>query len=321
VIRDETKLREILRQTALADSPVARLNIRDPDEIAFAIDIPLAEPMQSWQLMRELVPQTGRWPVLITLWGGGNSWHEKARLIRDEFSNRFAFTQELLKDSRSGHNPADIIAASETVDVGAQLRQIEERMQSAHYEHFDLEEDLERLLEGTRDRFGFAPDVGDPVNFLTTEKIYSKASLERWLFEWERKNCADALRVQDDELSYLEWFEQHSPSLVLLLMPSARHWEIPAYLNWFASNIASSQLIVALLREWHQKYGAELVSHHGTMLELITSRLPDTPEDAFHLAWQQETIAQCTTIPAGVSLRDHARAMLCTNCWFLHARR
>jgi hypothetical protein len=103
-------------------------------------------------------------------------------------------------------------------------------------------------------------------------------------------------------------------------MPSERHWEAPSYINWFASTSHSSQLVVALLREWNTKYGAELVAHHGTMLEFTASRLPSSPEEAFHLAWQQETIAPCTTILPGVSLRDHARAMLHTNRWFLHER-
>ncbi len=316
MIDNETDLRAILNKTALASAPVARINIPNTPESAFVVRIAATDPLHSWAVMRELVAQTGRWPVLFTLWGRTDTWKETVSLVEEVFSNRFEFGQELMRTKGRGDRPADILAASITVDVESKLQEIDRRCG----EFDDLEEILPIYLEETRDRFGTAPEVGEPVSFLLSEKIHSRAELQRWLFNWERQHCADALAIGEGELDYLQWFDSDSPSLVLLLMPSDRHWEIPAYLSWFASDSASSELVVALMREWHLRYGTELVAHHGTMLELTTSRLPSSPEEAFHLAWQQETIAQSTTSPAGVSLRDHARAMLKTNRWFLHAR-
>lgn len=56
------------------------------------------------------------------------------------------------------------------------------------------------------------------------------------------------------------------------------------------------------------------------MLLLNVGRLPSTPEEAFQLACEQEAIAECTTMLPGVSLRNHTRALLSVNRWFLHER-
>ncbi len=78
--------------------------------------------------------------------------------------------------------------------------------------------------------------------------------------------------------------------------------------------------MIALLKYWHEKYGSELVCHYGTVLQLTTKTLPTSPDEAFQLAWEQQTIAPCTTILPGISLRDHARELLHTYRWFLHER-
>ncbi|MBF2096956.1 MAG: DUF4253 domain-containing protein [Gloeomargaritaceae cyanobacterium C42_A2020_066] len=172
----------------------------------------------------------------------------------------------------------------------------------------------------TQRRFGVTPAIEHPEDFLTSQHIHSHFGLERCFFEWERHNVADALALKTDDLTYLDWFDAHADGLVLLLMPSPRSWEGSAYIHWFGSESHSSQLTVAMLHHWHLRYGAELVAHYGTMLELITTRLPETPEEALQLAWEQETLAPCTTLLPGVCLRDHARSLLHTHRWFLHER-
>ena len=103
-------------------------------------------------------------------------------------------------------------------------------------------------------------------------------------------------------------------------MPTINSWEIPAYISWYGAESCSSELVVALLKYWHEKYGAELVAHYGTMLQLVTQTLPTSPEEAFRLAWEQQVIAPCTTCLPGISLRNHAREMLHCHQWFLHER-
>lgn len=317
MIQNKTALQTLIQDTPLAKAPVAAIDIPDASDKIFLIGIPHAHPLQSWSVMRALVPATGRWPLLVTLWDGSTAWPDKVRYMQEDLANRFAFTQERMRRERLSDSPADIVAASADVDVDEQLREFELFRNDPY---LDLEEDLAGAIEATRARCGIAPEISQPVDFLLAEQIYSRAALERWLFAWEYRNSPAAREIASGDLDHLQWFEPHSESLALMLLPSERHWEAPAYLHWFGAESLSSHFAVALLREWHLRYGTELVGHHGTMLELTTRRLPASPEEAFYLAWQQETVAPSTTLPAGVSLRDHARALMHTQSWFLHSR-
>ncbi|MBF0377438.1 MAG: DUF4253 domain-containing protein [Desulfamplus sp.] len=184
-----------------------------------------------------------------------------------------------------------------------------------------IEDALEIALDSTQRQFGKIPFIEDRLSFLLNESLSTYYDIERWFFEWEINHCEDSLALPEYGLAHIKWFEPTSETL--LLMPSLRGWETPAYINWFAAGGAgrcNSQFIVALLDEWHSKYGAELVGHYGTMLHFVVDRRPSTPNEAFHLAWQHNMVAPCTTILQGVSIRDHARALLHTNKWFLHER-
>ena len=70
----------------------------------------------------------------------------------------------------------------------------------------------------------------------------------------------------------------------------------------------------AVLREWHEKWGAELVAFWGTMLQFIVSRQPASGQEAWDLNRQIATMAG--------SLQDRpwmrALALERTNIWFLH---
>jgi hypothetical protein len=77
---------------------------------------------------------------------------------------------------------------------------------------------------------------------------------------------------------------------------------------------------VAVLHHWSDRFGAELVAHYGTMLQFVVDRPPTTLDDAFIVAWQQELVAECTTVKPGVPVRHHARVLVGRERWFLHDR-
>jgi hypothetical protein len=212
-------------------------------------------------------------------------------------------------------SPQAILQASTDLDVDKLFANFRED------DSISIEEYLELSLDDTESRFGKSPDIlGNPALFLKNNSLATFEDVERWLFEWEQANCLNPLTLSETGLSHISWYEPVYEKQALLLMPSPNSWDVPAYINWYSSYLCNSQFIVALLREWHTKYGAELVAHFGTMLQLNVMRQPQTAEDAFHLAWQQHMIAPCTTILPGVSPRDHARALLKTKQWFLHQR-
>lgn len=126
--------------------------------------------------------------------------------------------------------------------------------------------------------------------------------------------------TQQADASHLTWFEPHNQHMALLLLPTVNGWEAPAYYNWFGSQNASSALTVAMLKHWHHHWGAELVAHYGTMMQLQASKLPATADEALILAYEQATLAPCTLDLPGVSLAEQAAALMQTTRWFLHER-
>lgn len=139
-------------------------------------------------------------------------------------------------------------------------------------------------------------------------------SLEEVLAEPERP------RPQELYVEHLDWFSLQDDTRLILLLPTEHGWAAPAYIHWYGAEMSGSALTVALLRHWQQDYGAELVAHYGTMLQLQVERKPQSYREALELAWQQDTLAPCTLALPGVELYEHAWALMELDRWFLHER-
>ena len=79
-------------------------------------------------------------------------------------------------------------------------------------------------------------------------------------------------------------------------------------------------LLIALLRSWRERFGAELVAHWGNMLQLVVEHPPTDADTAWELAWEQTLVAPCTIWLPGTPLREYARSLIGANRWFLHER-
>lgn len=307
------QLRHALDGSSLSNQDIVRVPpAPGNDEIVFAIDVNGIDAMEAWRLLRSLTSITGRWPLLTMMHTNrADSWERQVGEA-DLFS-RFYFAEEK-RDARLGDSPADIIAAAAGINVAEQFARFPADAS------LEITDALETAKQETLLQYGTAPVIDDRAAFLTGESISTLKQLERWFLQWEIENCVEPLALPEYGLTHIDWYTPNYESHALLLMPSLRGWEAPAYINWFASYLCNSQFIVALLREWHEQYGAELVAHYGTMLQFMVSRRPATIEEAFELAWQQHTVSPCTLILPGVSVRNHARALLQTDRWFLHER-
>jgi hypothetical protein len=123
------------------------------------------------------------------------------------------------------------------------------------------------------------------------------------------------------EYPELDWFEPSADqSTELVLLPTPRSWESLAYHSWYAMEGQPSSPFIALLRSWERRYGAELVAHWGTMLQLVVANPPRTLEDATALAREHIAVAPCTTALPGLSIASYARALVGRTTWFLHER-
>ncbi|MBI5489176.1 MAG: DUF4253 domain-containing protein [Deltaproteobacteria bacterium] len=105
--------------------------------------------------------------------------------------------------------------------------------------------------------------------------------------------------------------------LVLLLVPTTKAWEVPAYLAFGGWNdCPTDDIQIAVQKRWFDSYGAELVAMDTATMELRVARPPTTREAALALATEQ--FAYCYDIvDQGVGSLDALAASLRNaHVWF-----
>ncbi|MCU1691160.1 MAG: hypothetical protein JWM64_251 [Frankiales bacterium] len=193
-----------------------------------------ADVLPVWRAARAALPTTGRWPVCVD---GAEGWYA------------------------GGVEADDLVERAAAVGVGG----IEIGWVN------DLPETREDLELFCSSRFPRTPDLaarmvqalGDP----TTEPEF-----DRWLFTAQQQE--PALREQVD-VAWLtgtgNWYEPQTVALALL--PTEHGWLAPAWLSFHSCEHGDREAgLVAVQREWQQRYGAELVAHWGTMLQYVVGR-------------------------------------------------
>jgi Domain of unknown function (DUF4253) len=292
----------LLKGTFLEGSAIRQLEIDESDECAIEIKVPRTSALDAWHLMRAKLKGTQQYPIVTEGWGS------------DDYFSRFYYREEEEAGKLRGVSPRAIIAEASTVNLDDFLSV--QRIASKEF----LEDSIEFSLEETREHFGRCPNDLEVRELIHKNIIHSTVDLEKWLFEWELKHFDrdDVLATPDTR--YLDWYEPNTQLVTLIVLPIENGWDALAYIHWFGACSAGTSVAIGFLKKWFQQYGAELVCHYGTMLQLEVESLPETPEESFELAWQQEALAECTTILPGVSLRHHARSLLSVNRWFLHER-
>lgn len=296
------KICNLLKGTFLEGSEIRQLKIDESDECAFEVKVPTSSAFDAWQLMRSKLKNMQQYPILTYGWGS------------DDYFSRFYYREEKNDGKLQGISPREIIADVPTVNLDAFL----ETKIVARKEFLD--DSIAFSLAETKERFGRCPSDSQVRELIRENIIQSTFGLEKWLLEWELQhfNYDDVLATP--ETKYLDWFEPDNQSAILMILPVDNGWDTLAYIHWYGACSAGTPVAISFLKKWGQQYGAELVCHYGTMLQLNVRNLPETPEEALELAWHQEALAECTTMLPGISLRHHARSLLSVNRWFLHER-
>jgi hypothetical protein len=76
--------------------------------------------------------------------------------------------------------------------------------------------------------------------------------------------------------------------VLICKVPTPHSWEVPAYLfygGWNECPLAEEH--VAILKYWKEKYGADIITLKGDVIECTVADPPQTPEDAIALANEQ----------------------------------
>ena len=310
----------LLKDTFLAQREIIVLDAPDCDLTALAIQINQGEIFEAWQLLRSHVSTTQRWPVVVATWNWDGQQRDWPTDMADaNFLDRQAFRGEHAQTQIAHYLPDTIIARSQDVDLDAFLAEEaanQRRLVDAHV----LKEDIDYEIGNIPEQFDRSSIQSQLLSSVDRNELQSTLDLEKWLLDWEIAHGIGIAPPMEEE-GYLSWYEPDSEqSLALNLLPTVNSWESVVYLHWYGSESAGSETVTAFLKRWHQRYGAELVCHYGTMLQLVVNKKPATLWEAFDLAWEQTAIAPCTTLLPGISLRNHARELMACDRWFLHER-
>lgn len=294
-------IRELLKGTFLEDAMMMELEIPRTTDIAIAIAVNSENAIESWKLLKSHIDQTQRYPVLTTSWGGNHGTWEQSMIDADFFS-RFYFDEEY----RDQLSPEEIIYRADLYNYD----DLDKCLSSdALTFTSNLRKQIQFELENTESNFGMAPSESEIWN---SKEIQTIVDVERYLLKWEQQNnLTPAI-----DLGYQDWFDPRDQDLVLILLPNPHSWNTLSYLSFYGG----CKNVIPLIKQWHRNFGSELVCHWGTMLQFFVERPPTDLNKAFELAWQQVALAQCTVYLRGVSIRDHARALLELDRWFLHER-
>lgn len=297
-------IRELLKGTFLEDAMMMELEIPRTTDIAIAIAVNSENAIEAWKLLKSHISQTERYPVLATFWNkysGSKSlskfeaW-QKAMIEEDLFS-RFFFDGDYLEKL----SPEEIIAR-EDLYTQNDLTQFLDSQDRNYAESF--EERMNWELEDAKASFGNAPSEAE----IKAAGIKTMVDLERYLLKWEQNlNLNPSLYY-----SYQDWCELDK-TMPLILLPNPHSWNALAYMHWYGGSKNS----IYLLKQWQEEYGAELVCLYGTVLQLFVERKPSSIEEAFELASQQIAMASWRFSKSGVSIRNHARALLNLDRWLL----
>jgi hypothetical protein len=185
---------------------------------------------------------------------------------------------------------------------------------------FDPEAYLDDELAETEAMFGVAPSPEEVQAALGPSPRL--LAVDRWLLGWEEGRP----RVDDGSGGqHLGWFDPHEGDRTYLLLLEAARMseEAMAHLGFWGletSGGLTPARLAGLVRGWRERFGAELVANWGTMLQFVVARPPQDLEAAYALAVEHWEVASDTMVLPGVPIRDHARALIGRDTWFLHNR-
>jgi hypothetical protein len=304
VIGDPNELTKALEGTVLGGRPVEVFDIPQHDMAAFAVAIAPDEVVAGWTAARGLLEVSGRWPVATASWNLGP-------VDPEELFNRVPYEAS----SRHDAAPLAVLARAEAIDPA---EHIAERV-AVLREDEPIDDWIDHEVGETYAKFGVAPSVEQVQHAVADEGLQGRIDLDRWLFSWELANVEEPTSLQPPDLWYQEWYQPSGQQSAIVFLPTPHPWETLGFMSWWASELAGgNEPLVAVLQDWYERFGAELVAHWGTMLQIVTSRRPSDPEAAWYLALEHELIAPYTLHQFPV--REHARTLLQVDRWLLHER-
>jgi hypothetical protein len=302
--------------TALGGTSLQGRAVRElwpSDSLAPVYAVPLQEGQEADELavLGSLVEKTGRWPLLTR--------QDLAELI---FLDEPPPASHLTRGHWADMTAAKALAADGAtfVSSGGHLREFSPTQTTHLFDWLDVPLDHgSHPISKIRKRFGDAPSVQQIRDLRSSGTVHNDAELERWLLDWELQRFGEAALLPE-YVGYLDGGElsDGAPGLAIL-PPTAESWKAFLYMGWYGLESAAAERAAAL-RMWGEAHGAALTQSFATTLHLSVKNRPRSVDAAFALALEHFHFASDTLVLPGISIRDHARALLCMDRWFFHSR-
>ena len=297
------KIDELLRHARLPQADHVTLSSPRFARPLHVVAIDHAQARSAWVGLRARFEQTGYWPLIVSYITNGapGSWREVVGSETDDLFNRFEFEMEVEIGRLDDPDPAAVLRASRLDDP---QRAIAERVGRFH---FDRVEEVSWIVEVLQQQFGAAPAENELLQALDREPRPSRHAVERVAFDWLLRH--GGLKKTTDPF----WYEPTTP-MAMLLLPIAAPEDALAYIHWYGAGSIGSGNVIALLRQWREKDGAELMCHYGTVLQLHVARPVQSAQRAFEIAGDLEVICMQE------NAIESAAAILGSTHWHLHNR-
>ncbi len=130
---------------------------------------------------------------------------------------------------------------------------------------------------------------------------------------WPEGNCANDRFVTPFEILS----GQPHTRVWFALVPTTRPWEVPAFLalgGW--NDCPPAEIHVAVLRDWHEQYGAEIVAATADVIECHVIRPPTDQTAALALAREQYAYCYDIVEQGAETLSNLAAALLEGSAWY-----
>lgn len=293
------QVQNALEGTELESVSVKEFQILDSDQSAIVLRINPKQIEASWHIVRQLIDETRRWPIVTSVVTNDDSLSPK---LADQLFSRFFYSES---PGNHDQSPQKIVERSRSVNVDDFLAQ-----RATNLGEDECFEVVEHLLDQAVSVTGKIPDM----ETLDSSLIYQPHMIDRHIHDYEVENNLFA----PNPTFRWSWYEPDNAYLVLL--PVERPWDALAYIHWWPTTWPGAEYYIALGNRWHERYGAELACHYGTMLQCFVARPPQYPAEAWGLAREHALASTYQFSATGTEVREYASGLLSTDRWFFHDR-
>ncbi len=249
-----TYIDPIERALIEAEVPTTKLEIlyRRGDEKAYYFAVPGEEAEGIWYRLRDLVEQTGHWPVIL-----GNSVVDIEQVRYDADENRHGATESLIEKALKVSG-SDLLEATYQSNIQFHEKEV------AKWKRKNI----------------YPEDTAEFEKELAKPEPYRCMPIGKW-----DENAFP-------NMGFVSIYDYRTnlphPTLYMGMIPTTISWQVPIHLRMGGWNACPPpHEHGAVLRYWQEKYEAEVVCHRTDTLELTVDSPPITEEESLALAREQ----------------------------------